>query len=166
MTAPGGGSGSAAGAVPAAPRPRLLAVMVVVIALLTGILVGVATDRRLIMHGHGGFGAWSGGRFQSSGHGPHGPWGGPGDGGRPGDGPPDRVRQRIASELGLTPAQIAQADSIIGHRMAERRAFEDSIRTRMRGMLDSTRSDIERILTPEQRQKFDAWRSREHRDGD
>ena len=89
-----------------------------------------------------------------------GPWGGGGDGG--GAGPPERVRQRFASELGLTPTQMAQVDSIMGRSMAARRAFEDSVRPRMRGMLDSTRTEIERVLTPEQRQKFEAWRSRAH----
>jgi Spy/CpxP family protein refolding chaperone len=70
------------------------------------------------------------------------------------------MHQRFATELGLTPAQMAQVDSIMGRSMAERHALEDSIRPRMRGILDSTRSQIERVLTPDQRQKFEAWRSR------
>jgi Spy/CpxP family protein refolding chaperone len=143
----------------AAPPPsrsgvnaRVVAALVVVLALITGILVGVAADRRMLMHWewrHGGgippFGAGM--------RGPHGR-----------GGPPDVVRQRFASELGLTPQQVAQVDSIMSRRMAERRALEDSIAPRMRLLLDSTRADIERVLTPEQRQKFEAWRAR-HGDG-
>lgn len=154
MTGPGASMPiDASGAGSPARRPRLLATLVVVIALLTGILVGVAADRRLGMHGRGQFG----GHFQQVGRGPRGPWGGGGEG-RPG--PPDRIRQRFATELGLSPTQMAQVDSIMARSMAERRAFEDSIRPRMHGMLDATRSDIERVLTPDQRRKFEAWRSR------
>ncbi len=87
--------GGAPGVRLATRRPRALATLVVVVALLTGIVAGMAADRRLVMHYHGGP---FGGRF---GRGPHGPWGG--DGGR--SGPSDRMRQRFETELGLTPAQ-------------------------------------------------------------
>ena len=91
---------------------------------------------------------------------------GMGSGGRggPGGGIPERARQRFASELGLTPAQEIQVDSIMTRGMSMRRALEDSMRPRMRTQLDSTRAQIERVLTPEQRQKFEAWRSRVHAD--
>jgi Spy/CpxP family protein refolding chaperone len=153
-------SGGASAPAGTAGGPRLVALLVVVIALLTGILVGVAADRRLAMHGHGPW--W--GRGQQMGHLPRGPWGGGGDGGGDGGGggQPDRVRQRFASELGLTPTQMAQVDSIMARSMAARRALEDSMRPRMQATLDSTRSEIERVLTPDQRQKFAAWRSRAH----
>ncbi|MFI5250011.1 MAG: hypothetical protein ACHQTF_08570 [Gemmatimonadales bacterium] len=144
--------GGAPGVRLATRRPRALATLVVVVALLTGIVAGMAADRRLVMHYHGGP---FGGRF---GRGPHGPWGG--DGGR--SGPSDRMRQRFETELGLTPAQMTQVDSIMGRSMAERHAIEDSVRPRMRAILDTTRSQIESILTPDQRQKFEAWRSRNH----
>lgn len=151
MTAPLTPEG-ASGVHSASRRPRALATLVVVVALLTGIVAGMAADRRLVMHYHGGpFGGHSG-------RGPHGPWGG--DGGR--SGPTDRMRQRFETELGLTPAQMTQVDSIMGRSMAERHAIEDSVRPRMRAILDSTRSQIESILTPDQRQKFEAWRSRNH----
>jgi Spy/CpxP family protein refolding chaperone len=158
MTAPGtsvGGSGASA----ASRRPRVLATLVVVVALLTGIVVGMAADRRLAMRWHGPFG----GHF-TAGRGPR-AWGGDGrggpDGNRGGPGAPaDRMHQRFATELGLTPAQMAQVDSIMTRSMAERHAIEDSVRPRMRTILDSTRSQIERVLTPDQRQKFEAWRTR------
>jgi Spy/CpxP family protein refolding chaperone len=115
----------------------------------------MATDRRLIMHYHG---SPFGGRFGPGGRGPRGAWGGDGSH----SGPADRMRQRFATELGLTPAQMTQVDSIMGRSMAQRHAIEDSVRPRMRAILDSARSQIEKVLTPDQRQKFEAWRSRNH----
>jgi Spy/CpxP family protein refolding chaperone len=129
---------------------RLVAGLVVVLALITGILVGVAADRRMLMHWHHGGGMSP---FGGSMRGPHGH-----------GGPSDAMRQRFASELGLTPRQVAQVDSIMSRRMAERRALEDSVAPRMRSLLDSTRADIEQVLTPEQRQKFESWRAH-HGDG-
>jgi Spy/CpxP family protein refolding chaperone len=65
------------------------------------------------------------------------------------------MRQHFQSELGLSAAQMAQVDTIMSQSMAERRALEDSMRPRIRAQVDSTRARIERILTPEQRQKFE-----------
>jgi Spy/CpxP family protein refolding chaperone len=137
---------------------RLVATLVVAVALLTGVLVGIAVDRRLLAPWRGP--QWmGGGRFGS-----HWGWGAGGLGGRGGPGGPERVRQRFASELGLTPAQVTQVDSIMARGMSVRRALEDSMRPRMRAQIDSTRAQIERVLTPDQRTKFEAWRSREHAD--
>jgi Spy/CpxP family protein refolding chaperone len=151
MTAPLTPEG-ASGVRSASRRPRALATLVVVVALLTGIVAGMAADRRFMLHHGGPFG----GRFGQGGRGSRGAWGGDG----PHSGPTDRMRQRFATELGLTPAQITQVDSIMGRSMAERHAIEDSVRPRMHAILDSTRTQIESILTPDQRQKFEAWRSR------
>lgn len=166
MTMPtaGAGPGASGDSATSVRRSRAVATLVVAVALLTGIVVGIAADRRLLWPGRfaggGGEGGW--GRFW--GHGPpglggHGPWEGTHGGG---GGPSDRMRQRFASELGLNATQIAQVDSIMARRTAERRALEDSMRPRMRAVLDSTRSDIDRVLTPDQRKKLDAWRSRAH----
>ena len=133
-------------------RPRTLATLVVVVALLTGIVVGMAADRQIVMHTRGGP---FGGHFGQGGRGQRSTWGG--DGAR---GPTDRMRQRFSTELGLSPAQMTQVDSIMGRSMAQRHAIEDSIRPRMHAILDSARAQIEIILTPDQRQKFEAWRSR------
>ena len=151
MTAPLTPEG-ASGVRSASRRPRALATLVVVVALLTGIVAGMAADRRLVTRFHGPFG----GRFGQGGRGPRGAWGGDGSH----SGPPGRMRQRFATELGLTPAQITQVDSIMGRSMAQRHAIEDSVRPRMHAILDSARTQIENILTPDQRQKFEAWRSR------
>jgi hypothetical protein len=68
----------------------------------------------------------------------------------------------IDSVLGLSPAQKTQVDSILSQQMAKRRALEDSMGTRMRALMDSTRAMVDRVLTPEQRQKLAAMRA--HRD--
>jgi Spy/CpxP family protein refolding chaperone len=130
---------------PTASAPRLVAALVVALALVTGLVLGVAVDRGLLLRGHGGRGAFVG----------------RGPGGRPGASR-DVVRQHIESELGLTPAQKTQVDSILSQQMAKRRALADSIGVHMRALMDSTRAAVDRVLTPEQRQKLAAIRA--HRD--
>lgn len=71
------------------------------------------------------------------------------------------MRQHFASELGLSAAQVMQVDSIMSRSMAARQALEDSMRPRMRALLDSTRAQVEGVLTPDQRQKFEAMRARD-----
>jgi Spy/CpxP family protein refolding chaperone len=145
MTDPGSG-GSAMASLPAAARnPRLLAGLVIVLALVVGMVIGGVAARRF-MPGHGG-----GGRRPP--YGARGPWSR--------GGPTDQMRQRLASELGLSAAQAAQVDSIVTRSMAARQALDDSVRPRMRALLDSTRAQIERVLTPDQRQKFEALHTRD-----
>jgi len=132
---------------------RLIAALVVVLALLTGIIAGVAIDRGVLL-GHRHVMVMTGPRR----HG--GPFGGfegpPGPGGAPPGRPPGprRGREEIQRELGLSPAQKAQVDSIMDRRMAQRRVVEDSLRHRMRIFFDSTRVEVDRVLTPEQREKL------------
>jgi Spy/CpxP family protein refolding chaperone len=148
-----GGEPPTPGSATAAMRnPRVVAAIVVVLALITGLVLGVFAAPRLMGRGENG-------------HRPYG-FGGRGSWGR--GAPTDRMRQRFASELGLSTAQVAQVDSILTRSMAERRALDDSVRPRMRALVDSTRARIERILTPEQRQKFDSLhaRARSARGGD
>jgi Spy/CpxP family protein refolding chaperone len=157
MTGPGsrGDMPTGATAPAGAPNPRLIAGVVVVLALLTGFVAGAFVGPRL------GLGRGEGRR--PYGFGGRGPWGR--GGGGPG-GPSDRMRQHFQSELGLSAAQMAQVDTIMTQSMAERRALEDSVRPRIRAQVDSTRARIERILTPEQRQKFEALhRERMAREG-
>lgn len=142
MTAPHGGSASA----PA--RGRLTASLVVVLALISGLVLGVAVDRGLLLHRPGSFGLRPGlgSRFDGPRRGP----------------PTERWRHLVDSELGLTPAQIAQVDSIMARQMGQRQALVDTMDARMRVLMDSTRAAVGRVLTPEQRQKLDALRA--HRD--
>jgi hypothetical protein len=110
----------------------VVAATVIVVSMLTGIVVGVAVDRR--MH------EWSGGRnvrFSAR---------------------RTLVPGHLEHELGLSPAQSAAVDSIMRYRMSERDSVMARTWPRMRQLLDSTRSDIERVLTPEQREKFEKLR--------
>jgi Spy/CpxP family protein refolding chaperone len=132
---------------------RLVAALVVALALVTGIIAGVAIDRGVLMGHHRGFPP-PGGRRHGTGFGFEGP---PGPGGRPSDGPPGPRRGRreeIQNQLGLTPAQKAQVDSIMDRRMAQRRVLEDSLRRRMHVFFDSTRAEVDKVLTAEQREKL------------
>jgi Spy/CpxP family protein refolding chaperone len=70
------------------------------------------------------------------------------------------VTNRLTDQLGLTAAQRVLVDSIVTRRMAERRDLMAPIRERMRQLLDSTRADVEAVLTPEQRAKLDKLRAR------
>jgi Spy/CpxP family protein refolding chaperone len=59
--------------------------------------------------------------------------------------------ERMEQELGLTAAQKTRVDSIMHRRMKERGVLEDSMRNRMRAFFDSTRAEIDSVLTPAQR---------------
>ncbi len=143
MTTPRGPDAAAT-----AGAPRLVAALVVILALVTGLILGVAVDRGLLLRGRGPFG----GRPPFAAHGPlnrHGP-------------PSERIRDYFKTQLGLSPAQMTQVDSIMSQQMAKRRAFDDSMSVRSRALMDSTRAAVDRVLTPDQRQKLAALRA--HRD--
>jgi len=55
---------------------------------------------------------------------------------------------------------MAQVDSIMSRQMAQRRALADTMDGRMHVLMDSARAAVDRVLTPEQRQKLDALRAR------
>src|SRR5579862_9823718 len=113
-----------------------VAAAIIVMSLLTGVIVGVAVDRRVLLHRWPGRGPI----FFSRGFAGH-----------------DHVYVapgRLERELGLSPAQATAVDSIMQHRMAQRDSLMAHTWPVMRLLLDSTRTDIVRILTPEQREKF------------
>jgi hypothetical protein len=125
---------------------RLVAALVVALALITGLVLGVGIDRGVLLRGRGQFGGRAG------------------FGMRPGArrGPPERMRQRLATDLGLSASQMTQIDSIMSQQMARRRALDDSMGARIRVLIDSTRAAVDRVLTPDQRQKLAGLRA--HRD--
>lgn len=114
-----------------------VAAVVVVVSLLTGVVVGITVDRRVLLHRGPGpiFMARGGER-----------WRGP------------IVTGRLEHELGLSPAQSAAVDSVMQHRMAQRDSLMSKTFPVMRALLDSTRTDIERVLTPDQKAKFEKMR--------
>lgn len=117
---------------------RVIAGLVVALSLVSGIVIGIALDRRVLA--------------------PRSPFGRSYPMGPPG---------RLGDALGLSPAQRAAVDSIVKHCLAQRDSITQRIRPAIRLILDSTRTDIERVLTPEQRDRFARMRSHErsHRFG-
>src|SRR5579872_6051110 len=115
---------------------------IIVMSLLTGVIVGVAVDRRMLLHRPGG-------PFFLA------------RGGYPGGHHVTMAPERLRVELGLSPAQTASVDSIMRHRMAQRDSVMAHTWPVMRQLLDSTRTDIESVLTPEQRTKFEQLRAHE-----
>jgi hypothetical protein len=113
-----------------------VAASVIVMSLLTGVFLGVAIDRRVFLP--------RGPMYMR-----HGSMRGPG------------LPHRLTSELGLSPVQSASVDSIMRHRMSQRDSLMAHTWPVMRQLLDSTRYDIERILTPAQRAKFEELRYHE-----
>lgn len=111
-----------------------VAAVVVVVSLLTGVVAGIAVDRRALVH-RGPYMMSRGSRW-------HGPM----------------VPGRLEHELGLSPAQSAAVDSVMRHRLAQRDSLMAHTFPVMRALLDSTRIDIERVLTPDQRAKFEKMR--------
>lgn len=86
------------------------------------------------------------------------------DGHRRGERP---SRDRMARELGLTPAQRVQFDSIMTSRRTQMREVFKPLRPQMdslqkiaRAISDSTHEQLKRVLTPEQGRKLDAMRER------
>ena len=118
----------------------VVAATIIIMSLLTGVVVGIAVDRRVVLpHGNQVY------FTRSFGHG----------------GRAIMVPGRLEHELGLSSAQSAAVDSIMRHRMAQRDSLMAHTWPVMRQLLDSTRFDIERVLTPEQREKFEQLRVRE-----
>ena len=76
-------------------------------------------------------------------------------------------RDRMARELGLSPAQRAQFDSIMNARRAQMRELFSPIRPQMdslqkiaKAMGDTTHEQLKKILTPGQAKKLDEMRDR------
>jgi Spy/CpxP family protein refolding chaperone len=76
-----------------------------------------------------------------------------------------RDRPSILDKLDLTPAQEARRDSILEKRRREMNAFWEQHGPAMRAIVDSTRAEIDRMLTPEQRAQMEAFREKRKRDG-
>jgi Spy/CpxP family protein refolding chaperone len=83
---------------------------------------------------------------------PDGRWGGP-----PG-GP------SIFDQIGLTAEQKAGMDSIMERRRRQMDAFWEEHNPEVRAIIDSARAEVDRLLTPEQRQQYQEFRERRRRD--
>ncbi len=111
-------------------KTRTAAVVVVIVAFLAGILVGVAGDHLYLIH-NGRLFPRHAARFAA-----------------------DRLAERLAGELELTPQQKTQVQQIIERHRARIDAVMSNVRPQVRGEIDATNAEIETILTPAQRTKF------------
>jgi Spy/CpxP family protein refolding chaperone len=71
-------------------------------------------------------------------------------------------RASMLDGLGLTASQSVRIDSIFERRRQQTAQFWEAHGPQMRAIVDSTRAEIDRVLTPEQRAKAEQWRE-EHR---
>jgi len=65
-----------------------------------------------------------------------------------------RLRGQLSRELALTAAQDSAIDAIMMERAGEFSALREEIRPRVERLVSDVRSDMEQVLTPEQRARF------------
>lgn len=74
------------------------------------------------------------------------------------DGPPGLVGRhfvdRLESHLDLTADQRRQVDEILERSHAEAETLRHEMQPRLRGLFETTETEIDAILTPEQQEKF------------
>jgi hypothetical protein len=120
-------------------RPRLLAVVALVLAAVGGFAMGIAFDRATWESRRLGFLA-RGTAFRPP----------------PDHNPRSELLDRLGGKLDLTADQRIRVDSVLARREAEMRALRNEVRPRFDSIAGRTRADLVRILTPEQRQRLDA----------
>jgi len=113
--------------------PRAAAALLVIGALVAGVVLGVAGDR-----------AWM--HIHRSQH------------------PPgfERLVEHLDHELTLTPQQKEAVRQIVQRRRARIEAIAATTRPQMRQEVESLNAEIEKVLSPEQRQKFQTLSKRMH----
>ena len=127
--------------------PRAMAAMVVCVTLIAGILVGIGLDRAFLRPKHGPFGPFAAMR-----------------GGPNADSARMRIRAEIAQKLHLTPDQQARIDTIMRRQTAVLDSIRKTTMPQIRTLIGATQAQIDSILTPEQREKFQSLRQ-QHRRG-
>lgn len=129
-------------------RSRLVMSVVLVVLFAAGFCGGLTLDRFVLHHRHGPFAGMGMGR----------------------PGAPDTPEQRallqkhmadrITQDLNLTAEQRVQLEAILPRHVAAFDSLRQEMGAKLRGLLDSSSTEIEAILTPEQRQKWEANRRR------
>ena len=117
-------------------KSRLVAGIVIVLVLLAGIAIGFFVHQAMPWrHGPPGFGV-----------------------GGPPPGPPgaikNRMLERLDRDLKLSPEQHTRIDSVLTRREADLHALMAETRPRFDSIAARTRSEIQAVLTPEQRDEF------------
>lgn len=118
--------------------PRAIAALLIGGALIAGIVLGVAGDRVYLWHTRQ-FLPRHAPRFVT-----------------------DRMVDHLDRQLSFTPQQKAAVKQIIDRHRARIEAISANVRPQMRQEIDSTNAEIEKLLTPEQREKFKGLRQRRH----
>lgn len=118
--------------------PRAAAALLIAGSLVAGIVLGVAGDRAW-MHWH---------------HTPRAPR-------------LERLVEHLDNQLHFTPEQKSAVSQIIARHRARIEAITANTRPQIRQEIEATNAEIEKVLTPEQRQKFQdlSQRMRQHRRG-
>jgi hypothetical protein len=70
-----------------------------------------------------------------------------------------QIRDEMTAALSLTPAQAHVIDSIMTARSGQFEELRSSIRPRVEALLADLRADVEKTLTPEQRERYRKLRS-------
>jgi len=108
-------------------RPKSLALLFLIGAMLTGGALGFTADRVLV-----------------------------GDGLCARTGSRQGTRDRFAKDLGLSGEQRAAVEMVLDERHRQLGAIMDPVRPQLEAAKDSSRQQIRRLLTPEQLLKFDS----------
>ena len=119
-------------------RPRLLAVLALLLAAIGGVAAGVALDQSMWQSRHLGF-LVRGTAFRPP----------------PNRHPRSELLDRLDASLDLTGEQRIRVDSVLARREADMRALRDQVRPRFDSIAGRTRTDLLQILTPEQRERFE-----------
>ena len=134
---------------PATRTPRSaksLAVITVLASLIVGFILGVVGDRIWMFH-HGPFGGRHGSRFTT-----------------------ERMVNRLDRELKFSTEQRQAVTRIVEARHQRIDAIFRGFQPQIRGEIDATNAEIEKLLTAEQKAKFEAMkmrvRSRPHTPGE
>ena len=120
-------------------RPRLLAVVALLLAAVGGFAIGIAFDRATWESRRLGFLA-RGTAFRPP----------------PDHHPRSQLLDRLDAKLDLSGDQRTRVDSVLARRESEMRALRNQVRPRFDSIAGRTRADLLRILTPEQRTRLDA----------
>ena len=131
---------------PAPPKrglsPRILSVVVLLATFGVGVLGGIVLDRHHLHREFGSRGGWR-------------------DRGRHWSFSDSEHRRRwgmMAKKLDLTPEQQAAADTIFAQRSRQLAALREGVEPDMKRIMGEARSQIDSLLTPEQRAKLAAMR--------
>jgi Spy/CpxP family protein refolding chaperone len=123
------------------PGSRLRVGLVLALTFAAGIAGGIAIDRRVLAAPGGraterGMARLEGGPREGRGHTP--------------------VIERFATDLGLTPEQRTEIETILDHYRLSMRAVWQDFRPHYGAIMDSTRTRIEQVLTPQQVEQYRA----------